>query len=102
VARARGFQIGGPLGREEIERLTQADGVQLAVVYRPWFEAALPKAWTALEQWSIKDNRVCAFDTVTFYAVDPAQEGDLRRRLEAYRETLPARIEARPLERNPP
>lgn len=97
VARARGMRIDAPLSREQVRRFTEEDHVSLAVLYEPWFQGALPEAWIPLERWRIRDNRVCAFDTVTFFATRPEAAGELRRALAAYRPRLPVRVDVLPV-----
>lgn len=93
VARARGMRIDAPLSREQVRRFTEDDHVSLAVLYEPWFHGAIPEAWIPLERWRIRDNRVCAFDTVTFFATRPEAAVELRRALATYRPRLPARVD---------
>ncbi len=97
VARARGMRIDAPLSREQVRRFTEEDRVSLAVLYEPWFQGAVPEAWIPLERWRIRDNRVCAFDTVTFFATRAEAAGELRRALAAYRPRLPARVDVLPV-----
>jgi hypothetical protein len=97
IARARGMRIDAPLSRADVERFTREAGVELAVLYEPWFEGAIPASWVPLERWRIRDNRVCAFDTVTFFATGPEAAPGLRRALDAYRPRLPKRVDALPL-----
>lgn len=94
VARARGMRIDRPLSQADLERLVQDDGVTLAVLYPQWFEGVIPREWVPLERWRIDDNRVCAFDSVVFYAVSPAEVPVLRASLDAFRSRLPARVHA--------
>ncbi|MFO0673979.1 MAG: hypothetical protein U0235_30890 [Polyangiaceae bacterium] len=78
-------------------RITRESGVRHAVLYEPWFKGTVPDEWTAVERWRIRDNRVCAFDTVTFYGTSPDAAAELERALDAYRAKLPAGVEALPI-----
>lgn len=65
----------------QIKRI--ASGAQVAVIYDQWYPD-LPDDWTPVARWTISDNVVCAFDTVTFYAIAPTDPGQLSRSLDAY------------------
>ena len=97
VAAARGFRIDHGLSRDDLVRITRESGVRHAVLYEPWFKGTVPDEWTAVERWRIRDNRVCAFDTVTFYGTSPDAAAELERALDAYRAKLPAGVEALPI-----
>lgn len=94
VARAKGMRIDRGLDRAQVEELTQDSAV--AVVYDEWFADSIPRGWHRVARWRISENRVCAKDTISFYAVDPGQEGPLAEHLRAFSGRLPARVEVLP------
>ncbi len=100
VARMKTLRIDHGLGRAQLEALAQEDGFTLAIVYADWFTGALPTTWRPVERWKIRDNRVCAKDTVTFYATQPAADDALRENLDAFARNggVPARVERARLE----
>ncbi len=93
VAAAKGMHMDGRLPPDDLARLAAADGVELAVLYERWFEGALPGGWVPVLRLRIRDNHVCAFDTVTLYAVGEARAPDLRAFLERYRPSFSPRVE---------
>ena len=102
VARMKTLRIDHGLDRAQLEALAQDDGFTLAIVYADWFTGVIPPAWRAVERWKIRDNRVCAKDTVTFYATQASAADVLRERLDAFARNgrLPARVERERLERS--
>jgi hypothetical protein len=95
VARMKRLRIDHGLDRAQLESLARDDGFTMAIVYEDWFAGAIPPAWRAVERWKIKDNRVCAKDTVTFYAMQESTAAALRDRLDGFARNgrLPARVE---------
>lgn len=75
-----------------LHQLTQDRHARIAIVYEEWFEPALLNRWTKIATWQISDNVICGGDTVTFYAIDPAEASALRDRLQAFTRQLPARV----------
>jgi hypothetical protein len=94
VALAKGLRIDRGLDRAQVESLTQ--GSVVAVIYDDWFADSIPRGWRRVARWKISENRVCAKDTVSFYAVDPGQERLLAEHLRAFSSRLPARVEVLP------
>lgn len=79
---------------EFIERYCAARGVEVALVYEPWFTGArrLPRSWQPLARWTIRDNVSSDDGTVTILATDPASAPRVRSALAAFVPTLPARV----------
>jgi len=77
-----------------IRRLARAKGVKVAIAYRGWFTpfGGLPREWVMVGKWRIPVNLICAGDTVTFYAVDPAEAPILRRHLLDFSSQLPPQV----------
>ncbi|MEO6574260.1 MAG: hypothetical protein ABIP89_10500, partial [Polyangiaceae bacterium] len=90
VARAKGMRIDRGLDRAQVEELTR--GAAVAVIYDDWFADSIPVGWHRVARWKISDNRVCAKDTISFYAVDPGEEAALAEHLHAFAERLPPRV----------
>lgn len=68
----------------------QSRGTQFAIIYDSWLPA--PKSWRRVATWQIPDNVICGDSIVSFYAVKPGAEGDLRRRLERFSAKLPREV----------
>lgn len=92
VAQAKLERAYGP---ERIAGLAGEKGVRIAIVYDLFFQetGGLPRTWEKVGEWRIRDNRVCASDTVAFYAIVPEARDELKRRLNEFREQLPAEVE---------
>lgn len=75
------------------ERLVQAHGVGLAMIYVEWARAWLPRDWVLLGRLHLGGARVTpARAAVDFYATAPAEAADLRAKLEEFAATLPAGV----------
>jgi hypothetical protein len=100
VARMKSLRIDRGLDRAQLEALETEDRFTMAIVYDDWFAGAIPPEWRAVERWKIKDNRVCAKDTVTFYATHASTAGALRDGLDTFvrHGRLPLRVERQRLE----
>lgn len=90
IAAARGMRIDRPLPERAIEDETNAAGVEIAVVYDAWFTGTLPPSWQRVGGWTIPDNHVCAFDTVSVYATRPETAAIARERFASFVPRLPA------------
>jgi hypothetical protein len=66
IAKARGWRIDQPLSAADIEKA--AEGSDVAVIYDEWFQGAIPSTWHRVARWTISNNRVCAFASVSVYA----------------------------------
>jgi hypothetical protein len=74
-----------------IGELARAHHVSIAVVYEHWFQGAsgLPADWHSVGTWTVRGNVVTGGDTVTFFAVDPAERVALQDHLRAFSSRLP-------------
>jgi hypothetical protein len=74
-----------------IRGLTRQHSVKIAVAYENGFAGCggLPHEWVKAGDWTIFDNCVCSDQTVSFYAVDPAELPALRGHLEEFMSRLP-------------
>lgn len=82
---------------------TGADHVQIAILYDAWFATpppglyggpALPSTWIRVGRWRIPNHAVLGEDTVSFYAVDPAEAEPLRMALRRFDPSLPSGVTA--------
>jgi hypothetical protein len=76
----------------DIERLSKQTGTRIAMIYDSWFIGGVPPEWTRVGRWTIQDNVIVGGETVSFYAVDPAETARLRESLIAFASQLPADV----------
>ena len=85
--------VGDRWGRAAVERLAQARGTRLAVIYESWFQYGeldlIPPAWIKVGEWTISHNVSVAADTVSFYAAGPGEEPRLISSLKQFASQLP-------------
>ncbi len=86
--RARAFDTSA------IDAITRAHGTKIAIVYDAWF-ADLPRSWQRVARWSVPSSYVLGGDTVSFYAVDPAEAESLAAHLREFERALPAGVKVR-------
>lgn len=74
--------------------LAQQNRARIAVVYEDWMDefGGMPSTWVKVANWRIPDNRVCSRDTVSFYAIDPAEIEVLAARLKEFSTQLPQAV----------
>ena len=81
---------------QAMDMLATAAHVRVALVYRTWFDGkagpAIPANWTRVGEWHIADNAFLGGDTVTFYAVQPAETEYLGWSLRDFSSRLPAGV----------
>jgi hypothetical protein len=80
----------GHYNHAAISRLT-ADR-DIAIVYDEWLIGGIPAEWTRVGQWTISDNLVAAYPTVSFYAIQPGEREGLARNLAAFSAALPGDV----------
>ena len=78
-------------GVQDMHRLVRENNVKVVVIYSWWFRD-IPAEWIKVGDWTIPENVICSGDTVTFYAVGPAQRRVLRRQLEEFSPRLPGEV----------
>jgi hypothetical protein len=76
----------------DIERVTQQNGVRIAIVYDSWFPGGLPPEWIRVGRWTIRDNVIVGSDTVSFYATSPAEAQHLSQCLGDFYLQLPTEV----------
>ncbi|MEX2016190.1 MAG: hypothetical protein WD873_06085 [Candidatus Hydrogenedentales bacterium] len=88
-------KLAGEYDPEKIDEICRAKDVKVAIVYDHWFEdyGGLPAHWVRAGQWRIPNNVVCAGNTVSIYAVDPAEAPALVANLRAFSEHLPPPVQ---------
>jgi hypothetical protein len=90
VARAR---VRGAYTTAAIDALTRREGVEIALVYDSWFEGTgLPPSWQKVEQWRVPTRLVLGGDSVSIYAVDPAEAANLAEHLREFSAQLPPEV----------
>ncbi|HZM03564.1 MAG TPA: hypothetical protein VFC44_11195 [Candidatus Saccharimonadales bacterium] len=84
----------GKYSTSSIRELARQQSVKIAIVYdgRYDYYGGLPPEWVKAAEWTIADNHVCAYATVSFYAVDPAELPALRRHLQDFNRQLPKSV----------
>jgi hypothetical protein len=75
-----------------LDQLSKKDSVQVAVLFENFFPPQLLKKWTKVASWQVLNNVICADDSVSFYAINPAQRVSLQQNLRAYQSSLPPGI----------
>lgn len=91
VTRAR---LEGRFNTDVLSALAQANGAKIAVAYEVWYAefGGLPKQWNLIGQWTIDKNVVAGSPVVSFYAIDPAEAGNLYEHLVAFAAELPPTV----------
>jgi hypothetical protein len=80
---------------DDIQELTDAADVRIAIVYDAWFRGRIPPTWRRAGTWVIPDNVVNGSDTVTFYAVRRDAFPELRSHLQEFSHKLPESVRSR-------
>jgi hypothetical protein len=76
----------------DIARLSKQSGTRIAIIYDDWFTGAIPPEWVRVGQWTIQHNIIAGGETVSFYAVDPAETAHLTECLRDYSPHLPGDV----------
>ncbi len=79
----------GTLDRATIAQVVEDSGVEMVVIYRSWFEGAIPESWVSVGTWQIQDNVICGGDTVEFFAPSAEKVPELVAALRAFSARLP-------------
>jgi len=74
-----------------VKPLIDARKTTLAVVYESWFQG-IRDDWVKAGEWRIRDNVICAQDTVSWWAVDHDQAASLKENLKAFAGQLPQAV----------
>lgn len=84
-----------------IDQVCAREDVKIAIVYDEWFPLrrkhlpALPCTWEKAGTWTLRDNVVCACDSVTFYSVKAGERFDLTAHLLDFSARLPKSVQQR-------
>ncbi len=81
--------------QEAVRRLLARYDVQVIVVYDTWagiYGGQLPEWGVPIGRWTIPDNRVCASQTVSFYAPRPELAPRLTQALQDFASSLPTEV----------
>jgi hypothetical protein len=84
------FIRAGTYNPRALDQLLRTQAVRIAIVYESWFR--IPQSWRWVGSWSIRHRVVTGGETVSFYAVDPAEEGPLTQKLRQFAPRLPATV----------
>jgi hypothetical protein len=76
----------------DIERLSKQTGARIAIIYDSWFVGMIPPEWIRIGRWTIQNNVNLGGDTVSFYAVNPAEAAYLSESLTDFSSQLPAEV----------
>jgi len=76
----------------DIERLSKQTGTRIAIIYDSWFIGGVPPEWIRVGTWTIQEDVIVGGDTVSFYAVDPAETTHLSEALGDFSSQLPADV----------
>jgi hypothetical protein len=82
--------------RDAVDRLTSRKGVEIAIIYDPWFVNKVPKSWVSVSRWKIMDlphHPGIGYDTVDFYAVDAKQARRLAEHIREFQRDLPDTVQ---------
>lgn len=83
-----------------IKMETQKAHASIAIVYDSWFSSGpslfggppLPKRWTRVARWRIRDREELGGDTVSFYAIGPGDVDRLQSSLKKFTTSLPPEV----------
>jgi hypothetical protein len=81
----------------KIDSLARAKGMQMVVFYDQGLDNSVLK-WYLVRRWYIKDNLVCGFDSVSFYAPTYQLAKELSAKLDAFEPKLPPRVSTKRFE----
>jgi hypothetical protein len=75
----------------DIAALSKQAGARIAIVYDSWYgeEGGLPPQWVRVGRWTVRDNVILGGDTVSIYALDPAEVSHLIQCLREFSPRLP-------------
>jgi hypothetical protein len=92
-------KLKGVLTTATIDQLTRSKATKIAILYAEMYSngylatGGLPAQWIEVGRWKSLDNYLCAGDTVSFYAVDRAEEKNLIAHLREFASRLPREVE---------
>lgn len=86
------MKLDGTFSSAAMAELAEKAHVRVAVVYENWFVqyGGIPAAWIKVAEWSVPYSLVCGATRISFFAVNPAEQGRLRESLTAFRKEMPS------------
>lgn len=78
-----------------LDSLCRAQGAGTAIFYEKWFNDSMRYRWTKVATWQIPNNVICGDDSVSFFAIRPADAPVLKGHLQAFEKQLPAGVEVK-------
>ena len=88
---ARELRAGG-LDAQRLSEMARHKDVKIAVGYSSDIEGPMPDRWAKVGEWQVLGTNVLGADTITLYAVDPAEEARLIASLRDFAPNLPANV----------
>jgi hypothetical protein len=91
----------GSYSTQFLDKETRSDGTKIAVIYDSWFSVhpkglisgpPVPASWTRVRRWRVPPIEQLGEDTISFYALDPAEARHLSAHLDAFESTLPSGV----------
>ncbi len=81
---------------QTMRELVDERGGQIALIYANWFDGfgGIPEEWQLVGQWQVMGSVILGNDTVSFYAIQPAEADNLREALVQYMPNLPETVTA--------
>ncbi|HEY0004142.1 MAG TPA: hypothetical protein VGB17_04965 [Pyrinomonadaceae bacterium] len=88
-------KLRGQYNTSRIKELAANHQVKIAVVYSGWIQeyGGVPSAWKRMGKWVTPGCIVCGSDTISFYAVDPAEAEALTQHLKEFSQRLPTGVQ---------
>jgi hypothetical protein len=90
VTQKRTEHVWSPLWADSLSKL---DGIRLAIVATPWFDAEQLPQWIRIASWDIPDGDTAR--KILFYAINDYDTTRLRKNLHSYQPFLPANVSVR-------
>ncbi|HEX3012907.1 MAG TPA: hypothetical protein VHO92_01365 [Methanobacterium sp.] len=82
---------------EDLDSITHQNHVKVIIVYEDLYKnyltGGIPSDWIKVGQWKINNRITCFMDTVSFYAIDPQDAGNLTRNLKDFSSQLPSDVQ---------
>lgn len=72
--------------------VAKSKNVQICLVYDQAYKST-PPGWIKVAEWVISNNKVCSYDTVSFYATSPEEAQKLLNNLNSYSAQLPSDVQ---------
>jgi hypothetical protein len=81
----------GAYAAAAVDALGRQSDAAIAVIYPSWFAdyGGVPRGWVHAGSWTVADNVVLGESTVSFYAVDAAEQAPLLRHLKDFAPRVP-------------